>query len=221
MIRDFISLIFPINCINCKQSLISEEKYLCTSCKIDLPLTNDHQNESNDLFKKFAFEPKIRSAAAYMHFNVGGITQKLLHNFKYKGQKEIGMLLGSWMAPTLDHFTFDEIVPVPLHPRKLRKRGFNQSEVIAKQISDYYKVPVNTTLIEREVYTQSQTRKSKANRWSNMQNVFSKATTDCSGKSILVVDDVITTGATVGMLCERLVEASVDQVHLASIARGN
>lgn len=220
MFRDFISLIFPQNCVNCQQSLISEEKYLCTTCKIDLPITNDHQNLNNDLYSKFSFEPKVLSATSFLYFIKGGITQKLLYEVKYNGKKELGVLLGSWFAPNLSKHAIDLIVPIPLHKSKLRKRTFNQSEKISQGISNELNVEVSTRLIQRLEATSSQTRKAKAERWNNMENVYSKALTSLSGKSVLVVDDVITTGATIGMYCQRLVEADVKEIHIASIARG-
>jgi len=144
----------------------------------------------------------------------------LLHHLKYKGKKEIGILLGEWSAPNFKKNTIDMIVPVPLHPSKLRKRTFNQSEQIAIGIANKLEVPVNNELAKREIATSSQTNKSKAQRWTNMENVYSKIEADLSNQSVLIVDDVITTGATVGMLCERLVEANVAEIHIASIARG-
>ena len=136
MVRDFISLIFPQNCINCHQPLLSEEKYLCTGCKIDLPLTNDYQNGANDLFAKFSFESKVKTANAFLYFHQRGVTQKLLHQLKYNRKKDIGVVLGSWFAPQLANLEIDFIVPVPLHRSKLRKRTFNQSEQIANGISE-------------------------------------------------------------------------------------
>ncbi|MEP1034053.1 phosphoribosyltransferase family protein [Ekhidna sp.] len=220
MLRDFISLIFPRNCLNCEQSLISEEHYLCTACKIDLPLTNDYSNPSNQLYQKFAFEPKIKSATSFLYFQRKGITQKLLHELKYKEKKELGILLGAWFAPSLQGINIDIVIPVPLHKSKFRKRTYNQSELIAKGISENFNLEIRKDVIRREVATQSQTKKSKANRWINMENVYSKSTCDLSGHSVLVVDDVITTGATVGMLCQRLVESNVKEIHIACLARG-
>lgn len=220
MLRDFISLFFPQNCINCQQSLISAERFLCTSCKIDLPLTHDYQNATNDLYQKFAFEPKVKSATAFLYFQTGGITQKLLHELKYKGKKDVGIMLGTWFAPCLSEINPDMIVPVPLHKSKYRRRTFNQSEMIAKGISSVLDIDVKTDILVREIATQSQTRKSRVDRWKNMDNVYSKASEVVSGKSVLVVDDVVTTGATIGMLCERLVTAGVAALHIATIARG-
>ena len=219
MIRDFISLIFPQNCINCSQSLISQEHFLCTRCKIDLPLTQDSRHFDNRLFQKFAFERKVQSAQAFLYFNKGGITQKLLHHLKYNGKKELGVKLGEWFAPELSHLSIDMIIPVPLHKSKQKRRGYNQSECIADGLSKVLNLPIEKS-IEREVFTETQTKKSKVKRWSNMENVYSIPQIDLSDLSVLVVDDVITTGATVGMLCDRLIEANVRDIHIAAIARG-
>ena len=220
MFQDFVSLIFPQTCINCQRSLISAEQYICTGCKIDLPLTNDHQNLSNQLYQKLAFEPKVQSARAFLYFQKNGVTQKLLHQLKYKGKQNLGVTLGQWFAPHFGELEIDLIIPVPLHKSKLRKRSYNQSERIGTGIANELEVEMRTDLAIRQKATQTQTRKTKAERWVNLENVYSEIKEDLSGLSILVVDDVITTGATVGMLCQRLVEAGVDAIHVASIARG-
>lgn len=220
MIRDFFSLFFPQNCLNCQQSLISEEDYLCTRCKIDLPVTNDNQNPANELYQKFTFEPKVKSATSFLYFQRKGIAQKLLHEVKYKGKKDLGVILGKWFAPALSQLSIDMVVPVPLHKSKLRKRTYNQSEQVGKGIAKELDVQLRTNLLERRVATQTQTSKSKAERWINMENVYSEVSEDLSGQSVMVVDDVITTGATVGMLCQRLMESNVREIHIASVARG-
>ncbi len=220
MWEDFISLIFPQNCVNCQQSLISEEKYLCTMCKIDLPYTNDHKNPNNDLIRKFVFEPKVFSASSFLYFYRNGVAQKLLHELKYKGKNEIGKLMGVWYAQDLKELPFDLIIPVPLHKSKLRKRGYNQSESIAEGIAEVTDKKIDSSIVSRTVATMTQTRKTKVERWTNLENVYSDIKEDLSDVSVLVVDDVITTGATIGMLCSRLVEADVKQIHIASIARG-
>ena len=220
MLRDFISLIFPNTCLNCRQSLLSEEKYLCTSCKIDLPLTNDHLNPQNELFQKFAFEPKIKSASAFLYLQKGGVSQKLLYEIKYRGKSDLATSLGNWYGEIIEALSVDFILPVPLHKSKLKKRGFNQSEKIAEGLNLFLQSEIKINLIQRIKITGTQTRKSKIDRWKNMINVFSETFEDLEGKSVLVVDDVITTGATIGMLCQRLSEANVAAIHLLSIARG-
>ena len=220
MLRDFISLIFPQNCLNCQQSLISEEEYLCTACKIDLPFTNDNQNPDNELYQKFAFEPKVKSATSFLYFQRKGITQKLLHELKYKDKKDLGVMLGKWFSSNLTHLNTEVIIPVPLHKSKLLKRTYNQSERIGKGIADVLGLELRSDILTRQVFTETQTQKSKVERWINMENIYSTVTEDLSGQSVMVVDDVITTGATIGMLCQRLVESNVGEIHVVSIARG-
>lgn len=220
MLSDLISMIFPQNCINCQQSLISEEEYICTGCKIDLPYTKDHDNPDNELLRKFVFEEKVLTASSFMYFSKGGIAQKILHQLKYKGKKDIGELMGKWYAHDLAVLDIDFILPVPLHKSKLRKRGYNQSESFAIGIANFLEMEVNTSLIKRKKETATQTKKTKVERWKNLENVYSEIDVDLTDISVLVVDDVITTGATVGMLCSRLVEANVSSIHIACIARG-
>ena len=220
MLKDLFSLIFHNNCINCNTSLISTESCLCTSCKIDLPVTNDHALVDNELYQKFAFQPKIKSAQSFIYFHQGGMAQKLLHQLKYRGRKEIAKEMGIWFSPYLASLDVHFIVPVPLHPRKQRRRGFNQSEWVAKGISEELGLDVRTDLIRRVKQTQTQTGKSKVSRWSDLENVYSAASSEVVEKRILLVDDVVTTGATIGMLCERLAEQGVAAIHIAAIARG-
>ncbi|MEM0940840.1 MAG: phosphoribosyltransferase family protein [Bacteroidota bacterium] len=219
MISDFISLVFPRTCINCNISLISKEEIICTSCKLDLPVTNDHLHPQNDLFQKFAFEPKVKSASSFIYFYQRGITQKLLHHLKYQKKKEIGFLLGTWFAHNLNHLAIDLILPVPLHSQKQRKRGYNQSEFFARGIAEILALEVLEDGVTRATSTTTQTKKSKLKRWADMENVYSKASDEVRNKRLLVVDDVITTGATIGMLCNRLVEAQAKEIHIAAIAR--
>ena len=128
--------------------------------------------------------------------------------------------MGNWFATSLEGLEVDMVVPVPLHRSKLRKRTYNQSEQIGLGIADVLGFPMKPGLLKREVATKSQTSKSKVDRWLNVENVYSKCSEDLSGKSVLVVDDVITTGATIGMLCARLVESNVEEIHVACLARG-
>ena len=220
MIHDLITLIFPRNCVHCHRPLITQENHLCISCKLDLPITQDHEIQENDLFRKFAFLPAIKSAQAYLYFHHGGVAQKLLHHLKYRGKEEIGYQLGLWYSDSLKHLDIDFILPVPLHPKKQKKRGYNQSLSIAEGIGGELGLEIRTDIVQRVKSTASQTKKSKVERWKAIENVYSSAHSDVSGKSVLVVDDVVTTGATVGMLCDRLVDQGVAGIHIASLARG-
>jgi len=221
MLKDFVSLIFPKSCINCHKPLTSTENHICTHCKLDLPLTQDHLYQNNDLFRKYAFLSKIKSARAYLFFNQGGITQKLLHELKYNGKQSLGDELARSFSAHLKDLNVDFIIPVPLHRSRLRKRGYNQSVVIAEAMGEEMGVEVRTDILKRVKMTKTQTRKTKIDRWQGLENVYSEASGLVENKSVLVVDDVITTGATVGLLCDRLMEQHVGEIHIAAIARAN
>lgn len=221
MLSEFLSLIYPATCLNCNETLISAENFICTACKTDLPETMDHLNPENELFQKFAYNPLVKSASAFLYFNEGGIAQKLVHNLKYEGAHEIGDLLGVEYGRTLSTFIEpDIIVPVPIHKKKLRKRGYNQSLGFANGLASCFNdAEVREDLILRTKNTATQTRKNKLSRWQNVDNIYSDVKEDLTGKVVLVVDDVITTGATVGMLCDKLVAANSSSIHVLCIAR--
>ncbi len=221
MLSEFLSLIYPATCLNCNETLISAENFICTSCKMDLPETMDHLNPENELFQKFAYNPLVKSAAAFLYFNEGGIAQKLIHNLKYEGAHEIGDLLGAEYGRTLSTFLNpDIIVPVPIHKKKLSKRGYNQSLGFANGLASCFEESeVRDDLIYRIKNTATQTRKNKLSRWQNVDNIYSEVKEDLEGKVVAIVDDVITTGATVGMLCDKLVEANASAIHILCIAR--
>jgi len=220
MVRDLFRLIYPSVCINCNLSLISGENYLCTKCKIDLPLTNDSFEEQNDLLKKFSYNSFVRGAASFLYFNQKGITQKLLHRLKYDGQSQVGRMLGSYFSEQVRNLNVDFILPVPIHRTKLKKRGYNQSAEIAHGISEKLSLEVREDILSRIFQSSSQTKKSKLQRWNALENVYSEASELVAGSRVLVVDDVITTGATIGMLCDRLAERRVGEIYVGSIARG-
>ncbi len=221
MLSEFISLIYPATCLNCNETLISAENFICTACKIDLPETMDHLNSENVLFQKFAYNSSIKSAASFLYFHDGGIAQKLIHGLKYEGSHEIGNLLGELYGKTIfDYFIPDIVIPVPIHKKKLRKRGYNQSLGFAKGLASCFNnVEVRDDLIDRIKNTETQTRRNKLSRWLNVSNIYSDVKEDLSGKVAIVVDDVITTGATVGMLCDKLKEANVSAIHILCMAR--
>ncbi len=221
MLSDFLSLIYPATCINCKETLISAENFVCTSCKIDLPVTDDHKNPENLLFQKFAYNKTIKSASAFLYFTEGGIAQRLIHQLKYEGANEIGDLLGDLYGNIIsDKFCPNLIIPVPIHKRKLRRRGYNQGVGFARGLADSFDdCEVREDLIFRIKNTETQTRKNKLSRWLNVDNIYSDVEEDLSSKIVFVVDDVVTTGATIGMLCDKLIEANAAEIHVLCMAR--
>lgn len=222
MFKDFINLIYPQLCLACGEVLVKNETSICTSCIINLPKTNYHLNPDNSLNKIFWGRTQIEMVAAYYFFNKGNKVQRLLHQLKYKGSKQlgekIGLLYGYDLLNTDNFRTIDFIVPVPLHPKKFKKRGYNQSEFFANGLSQSLQVEVNTKLISRTVNSETQTKKSRFNRWENVASIFTLSNEiDISGKHILLVDDVITTGATIEACAQLLVEKNA-RVSVVCIA---
>lgn len=220
---DFISTLYPDNCINCSDILVTNEQYLCTSCTIDLPLTNYHLDPNNALYQKFAHNPTVIDAYAYLYFRQNGVTQKILHELKYKSRAHIGEFFGALLGTEIlrADLNYDLIVPVPIHWRKKRKRGYNQSDHIARGISSVINVPVHEDVLTKVTNTQSQTNKSKLERWKNVEDSFRIVKpTVLYQKRILLVDDVITTGATLSALCDQMVKCDVDTITVAALATG-
>jgi ComF family protein len=222
LINDFISLFFPITCPACGYNLFSNEKVICTKCLYHLPKTNFHMDKDNPVSKVFWGRVNIEFATAMFFYRKGGKVQQLIHQLKYKGHKEIGIILGELYGSelqTTDNFKeIDLIIPIPLHRKKLIKRGFNQSEVFAKGLSKSMKKEVDTNSVIRTVATSTQTRKSRYKRWENVNEIFEVKNPDkLTGKHILLVDDVITTGATMEACVQVILQAPGTKVSVASI----
>lgn len=226
MIRDFISLIFPEVCASCKTPTVKGEQLLCTKCLLDLPKTNDHSFSSGILVDKFATIQKLQFAYAYLKFSKKGVTQHLLHQLKYEGQQEIGLNLGRWFGTeirsTPTYLEADIILPVPLHISRLRTRGYNQSDLFAKGLSESLQIDWRNDIIKRLKKTETQTKKGKVDRWKNVNEIFEVIDPDAiRDKKVIVVDDVITTGATLNACLEAVVQANVSSVGILTIARAD
>lgn len=222
MFSDFINLFFPRLCAACNEALLKNEAEICLSCIVNLPKTNYHINKENPLNKIFWGRIDIENVAAYYFFNKGNKVQHLLHQLKYKGAKQlgekIGLLYGYELLNSPSFKDIDYIIPVPLHPKKLKKRGYNQSEWLANGLSQTLNVPCNTTLLYRKVDSATQTKKSRFNRWENVSEIFGVFdNVDINNKHILLVDDVITTGATIEA-CAKALKSQNAKISVVTIA---
>lgn len=201
MFKSIINLFFPPVCAGCNSFLLTNEKVICTVCRHDIPLTNHHLNLENDAFKKFYGRIPILHASALFYFHKKGIVQQLIHNLKYKGQEEIGTTLGQWYAEDLKNIetlaSIDEIIPVPLHRRKLKERGYNQVTAFGKALSSSLNIDYNDSLLIRNVYSKTQSKKNLLGRTEGIETVFDVSFTEKDhNKHFLIIDDVITTGST-------------------------
>lgn len=223
MLLDFFNLIFPRLCFACNEALLKGENFLCISCQINLPKTDFHKDKENRVAQSFWGRINIEIATSYYYFNKGGKVQNLIHHLKYKGDKEVGEYIGKQYGYDLrevEHFqSIDFIVPVPLHPKKEKKRGYNQSEWFAKGLSTTMGIPINTEILYRKENSETQTKKGRYDRWENVNEVFGvKQEAKIAGKNILLVDDVITTGATLEACAEVLLKQKTGVIKIATIA---
>ena len=208
-LNNIISFFYPRLCVGCGDALQQNEDYLCLNCMMHLPETNFHKDADNPLNNIFAGRVRVKEVASLLLYKKGTSTQHILHALKYKGQKELGAYLGEYYGKLLvqePRFqTIDYIIPIPLHPKKQRKRGYNQSEWIAKGLSKGMGKPYRTDILARAQFTETQTKKSRFSRWENVKEVFvATEADDIKGKHLLICDDVLTTGATMEAAIQQL-----------------
>ncbi|WP_445748666.1 ComF family protein [Polaribacter sp.] len=199
--KDFFSLFFPKMCSVCDEQLVQNEQLICTNCRHDLPLTNFTSFDENGVTQTFYGRIDIEKGYSLLFFKKESITQKLIHELKYRGNEEIGELFGNWIGEIIlekDEFKeVDFIIPVPLHPRKLKQRGYNQVSKFGITLANQLNIPFLENELVRVSSTKTQTLKARFERFSNIDTKFLLKNPDVfKNKHILIIDDVITTGAT-------------------------
>ncbi len=194
-------LFYPSLCEGCNKTLLPEEEILCLNCNVyNLPRTAYHHIPENETAMRFTGRIRFERATSLAYFTPDGLLQHLLHELKYNNKKAIGIYLGKQLAYDLAQVNFtegiDAIIPIPLHPKKEAERGYNQSLLIAEGMTDVLGIPVRERLLTRRRHTESQTKKTRAERLENMQEAFAVNEGANMPKHVLLVDDVLTTGAT-------------------------
>lgn len=220
---DLCNLLFPELCLGCNTGLHYGESLLCTKCIHSLPYTDHHLYPDNRVCRQFWGRLPEPSAMALLYFKKGGIVQQMIHHLKYNHQKKLGYFLGKLAAGKLlssaEYKNIDFIIPVPLNRKRLHQRGYNQSECIAAGISEVMNIPLSTKHLLRIRKTSSQTKKNRYQRHENMRSVFSICNeTDLSNKHILLVDDVITTGATLEACALELIHCGIKKISIVAMA---
>lgn len=221
LINDFLSLIYPRRCEACANSLFRHEVFLCNHCKLNLPKSNFHLNQSSELAMVLAGRVPVENAACFYLYEKSGKIQRLLHAIKYEHQKELGEYVGGLYANELSPAvqSVESILPIPLHPKKLATRGYNQSEWFAKGLAKKLLRPIDTRSLARVKETSTQTKKKKFQRWENVEGIFEvQDASALVNKHILLVDDVITTGATIEAAWLALKKIPGVRISVASIA---
>ncbi len=223
MFTSLKNLLFPKVCLGCESFLESNEEVLCTKCRHELPLTNYHLEPENELMKKFYGRIELQFGAAMVYYHKRGIVHELIHNLKYYKHQEIGTFLGNWYAEDLKTLpivtTFDAIIPVPLHKKRLRERGYNQVETFGKALSDSLKIAYDDTILVRNIYSKTQTQKNFLGRTDVNTAIFGVNFTEKNhGKHFLLIDDVITTGSTLEACARALQKIPGSKLSIISIA---
>ncbi|HBX45926.1 ComF family protein [Limibacterium fermenti] len=202
LFEDLLQLFFPGTCLICGEKLVSGEEGVCLDCLYRLPRTHNFDIPGNEAEVLMSGRFPFVRIATFCLYSKGGMLPPLIHELKYEGRKEIGLLLGRICGRELYGSRFfaplEGIVPVPLHPKKQTKRGFNQAEIIADGLSEVLSIPVLTGNLVRVEYNSTQTKRSKIQRWKNVEDIFRVNNPEqFAGKHLLLVDDVLTTGATI------------------------
>lgn len=223
MIQNLIDLFFPKVCLACANTLTDNEAYVCTPCRHDLPVTNIHLEDSDEVKKALYGRVKLEEGTALLRFQKKGIVQHLIHNLKYKGHEEVGQFLGDWLGEELkslkSYQTIDTVIPVPLHKNKLKKRGYNQVTLFAKAIADSLNANFEDDVLIKITNTKSQTTKSRLSRWNAKDEIFSIQNLEkINNKHILLVDDLLTTGATLEACVNQLLKAKNVKISVATMA---
>ena len=221
--KKLLNLFFPKVCYACSHLLSDNERHICTDCRHNLPITNYHFENNDAVEKVFYGRVKLERATALLKFQKKGMVQHLLHNLKYKGHEAIGGVLGEWLGNELKsveaYKNIDVVIPVPLHHRKLKKRGYNQvaqfGVTVAKALNARY---IDSVLIKTTA-TKTQVFKKRITRWKDPDEIFSIKNKDLiKGKHLLLVDDIITTGATIEA-CTNVLNKAVDiKISVATMA---
>lgn len=220
---DLFKLFFPHSCRCCGNILLNSEYQICTECILHLPLTNFVDTVNNPVEKKLWGRGKIEAATSLLFFSKKGNVQKILHEIKYKNNIKLAHFMGNQLGFELKKSNrFDDIdiiIPVPLHRKKQKKRGYNQSEEIAKGIVKHFNKDINITSLIKTTHTKSQTKQNRFSRWKNVSENFSVIDTSMiENKHILLVDDVITTGATLESCTKELLKIPSVKVSIATLA---
>ncbi|MDL2289901.1 ComF family protein [Paludibacteraceae bacterium OttesenSCG-928-F17] len=222
-LADLLNLMYPPVCLACGKNLLGTEEHLCLSCLHHIPKTNYHLQKDNPVEERFWGKVPVFRASSFFLFNKGSSFQKILHNLKYQGAKELGSYFGKCAGIDLlqspDFSSVDYIIPVPLHPDKLKKRGYNQSEWIAGGLAESMNKPVDTAHLIRTQANVSQTNKNVYERYENTAGIFELTdNTIFSGKHVLVVDDVLTTGSTLEACVQALLPTENIRISLFTLA---
>jgi ComF family protein len=216
-----LQLVFPHVCSGCGSDMVSKDSLLCLHCIDALPETNFELHAGNPVEKRFWGRLPVEQATAQYYFTRESLVQRLMHEFKYRRNKELGFQLGKIMGESLkksNRFAVDALVPLPLFPSKEKKRGYNQATILCAGMAESLEVPVLKDIIIRSHHTDTQTKKGRVERWQNMEGKFVLINPGAiQNKHVLLVDDVVTTGATLEACGIELLKAENARLSIATL----
>lgn len=223
-LKGLSQLFFPNVCVNCQRGLAKNETVLCLVCEVKLPKTNFHQIAENPIEKRLWGRLSVERASSFLFFEKGSQTQHLMKLLKYQNRQDVGEKLGKLYAQNLARENallcrIDAIIPLPLHPEKQKHRGYNQCDSIAKAMGEVWQKPVFKNAVARTTNNITQTGKNRMSRWENVERIFEvKEPEKLKNKHILLVDDVITTGATLEACGMEILEVEGTKLSIATLA---
>lgn len=223
MIKNLLNLFFPKICSACNSQLSDNEIQICTNCRYELPLTNFHDDPENMVHKRLYGRVQLEQATALLHFSKKGIVQGLMHNLKYRGQESIGQFLGEWLGEELKHVeaykAVDVVIPVPLHKAKLKSRGYNQVDKFGIALANALEADYNASVLVKTTNTKTQVFKDRIKRQEHQSSNFKIVDYSIlEHKHLLLVDDIVTTGATVEDCANQLQRIKGITLSLATMA---
>ena len=222
VINDINNILLPKVCFGCGVPLSVGERLLCTVCRYQIPLTEYDFTDENQTDKIFYGRVDIKKANSFLFYTENGIVKNLIHYLKYKNQEEIGVFLGDWFGQIISESNslpcIDMIIPVPLHKKKLKKRGYNQLSRFGEQLALHLNTKLEPNILIKTANTKTQTKKSRTYRWHNTQSLYIlKGKTNIKDKTILLIDDVVTTGATLEACAITLKQIEGVTIYIATM----
>ena len=223
MFQPLLNLFYPSLCYGCSNEEIGKNEMLCFTCFQDLPFTGFEKIQGNPTEKLFWGRLPLKFGVSVFYFIPGSPIQKIIHQIKYTGEEDLGIFMGKIagyrLKKIIEENEIDYCIPMPLHPKKEYKRGYNQASLICQGIKEVCNVDYFDKIVIREENTTTQTKKSRIERWENVETIFSLIDKDkIAGKNILIVDDVITTGASTESCGQILLENGAGSVSIAGLA---
>lgn len=219
--QNLINLLFPKVCMGCDSFLLTNENVICTSCRHEIPLTQHSRNSKNEAFMKFYGRIPLEYANCFMFYHKKGIVQEIIHNLKYRGHEEIGTIFGDWFASDIDFHLhkFDAIIPVPLHPKRMRSRGYNQVTTFGMSLSKSFSIEYNPTILHRNINSKTQVKKNFFDRTALSDSLFGVNFDEKDHhKHYLLIDDVLTTGSTLEACCNALLKIPGTKISIVCLA---